>query len=508
MISCVEWIPRGIAHPEPKRHVLSKKDDSYLEQRYGETTRTVDDPVDGRDDSNNNEEDKNYDEKESTSSCASNLITSTNVDASALPVDLRMHEYSDNEESSEGERAGELLIREENYEDTTRTEDAHDDYTLAQKDQEKEEHRQYEEEDESDAEDTTYKMDDALLIVAKLEEGYSSLVVHVYEENKGNLFVHHEIPLPSYPLCLAHGTIDKEGDPGNFVAVGTFDPGIEIWDLDILDVLEPMCVLGGVGHVGSSAKKTKNKRVSTAKGPRGGSHTDAIMALSWSTLHPQVLASGSADSTVKIWDVTRSNGDDGGPAATFTHHDDKVQSVAWHPTDSTILASGSFDRSLCIVDARIVDGSQCKKVKLFADCEAIAWDPHHPQYLSLATENGKVTCWDVRKFETANYLWSFVAHADGECKGISYNPSIPGLMATCSMDKTVALWDTQHFAEGNDPLSCGSKDMKVGNLYTVSFYPSSPWLLGCGGSGNELALWDLSGDSTFRDRFSDRVVRN
>jgi len=44
--------------------------------------------------------------------------------------------------------------------------------------------------------------------------------------------------------------------------------------------------------------------------------------------------------------------------------------------------------------------------------------------------------------------------------------------------------------------------MSVGKLYSVSCYPSSPWLLACGGSGNELAIWDMEGEDAIRNRFA------
>lgn len=81
------------------------------------------------------------------------------------------------------------------------------------------------------------------------------------------------------------------------------------------------------------------------------------------------------------------------------------------------------------------------------------------------------------------------------------------MMATCSIDKIVALWDTYNQDQTPKfiPRACGTKDMKVGKLYTVSFYPSTPWLLGCGGSDNNVALWDMSTEAPVHARFGERV---
>lgn len=257
--------------------------------------------------------------------------------------------------------------------------------------------------------------------------------VHVYEQHTGNLFVHHDVPLPAFPLCLAHGDIGPSGSAGNFCAVGMFSPGIEIWNLDVLNALEPSCILGGVdtsmadelmAHklgLGSGSSKKKKKKKSQQQGPelRKGSHTDAVMALSWNKIHRQVIASGSADCTVKIWDVTHSNSDKANER-TFSHHQDKVQSVVWHTTEGSLLATGSYDRTVALVDARS-SGDDIKRVKIPADCETIAWDPFNPQNLTVASEDGTVMCWDVRKFSDSTPLWSFVANEYGGVSDMSYN---------------------------------------------------------------------------------------
>lgn len=83
------------------------------------------------------------------------------------------------------------------------------------------------------------------------------------------------------------------------------------------------------------------------------------------------------------------------------------------------------------------------------------------------------------------------------------------MLATCAINKTVTLWDTyskdQQQPSGLAPVACGNKSMEVGKLYTLSFYRSSTWLLGCGGSGNELSLWDMTREDVIQKRFGDRV---
>ena len=285
------------------------------------------------------------------------------VDMSTLPADLRMDEYSDDDDDDEakaGGRVGNLLIgketefmgthldedgmpvedieEEEEDNDEEEDDDVHDDDSdddLADVPDTREFmpidveglqamglsaaglggalNEEDDDDDASDLEDTNLRPDDAMVVVAKTEEDFASLEVHVYEPKTGNLFVHHDIPLPSFPLCLAHGDVNPEGGAGNYVAVGTFNPGIEIWNLDVLSALEPVCILGGEDTSAAdelmrinmaraaSGKKLKKKTGSMSGGGlRPGSHKEAVMALSWNTVHRQVLASGSADMTVKV----------------------------------------------------------------------------------------------------------------------------------------------------------------------------------------------------------------
>ena len=85
------------------------------------------------------------------------------------------------------------------------------------------------------------------------------------------------------------------------------------------------------------------------------------------------------------------------------------------------------------------------------------------------------------------------------------------MLATCSVDKTVTLWDTYNEANkltNGPPKVKMSKDMKVGKLYTLNFYPSSPWILGCAGGAMEMALWDMTRDEHVQKCFGGRTTNN
>ena len=80
------------------------------------------------------------------------------------------------------------------------------------------------------------------------------------------------------------------------------------------------------------------------------------------------------------------------------------------------------------------------------------------------------------------------------------------MLATSSVDKTVTLWDTLNATNASKPRAKMNKDMKVGKLFTLNFYPSYPWLLGCGGGGKEIAIWDMTEDKTVQKCFGGRAM--
>ncbi|KAG1342839.1 putative WD repeat-containing protein C17D11.16 [Cocos nucifera] len=259
--------------------------------------------------------------------------------------------------------------------------------------------------DDEESEGNTIKPTDAVIICARNDDELSHLEVYIFEEledGDSNMYVHHDIILPAFPLCTAWLDCNlKSGDKvlylvltlaGNFIAVGSMEPAIEIWDLDLIDEVKPFMELGGV------SKRKKEGR--------------------------------------------------------------KVQAVTWSLHSPEVLLSGSFDKSVIMMDMSSSEHAR-NKWSVAADVESLAWDPHNEHLFVVSLENGTVQGFDIRV--TASDSSSgpkpcFTLHAhDKAVSSISYNPSIPNLLATASTDKMVKLWDISN----NQPSCVASTNPKA-----------------------------------------------
>lgn len=130
--------------------------------------------------------------------------------------------------------------------------------------------------------------------------------------------------MPAFPLCIEWLDHEPGHSPGNYCAIGTMDSIIDIWDLDIINCLEAAYSLG---------KKQKKKKNIEHVG-----HSDAVLSLSWNSHFHHVLASGSVDTSIILWDIDR-----GIPNVTIKSFVDKVQCLEWHKLEAQTLLAGQYN---------------------------------------------------------------------------------------------------------------------------------------------------------------------
>jgi periodic tryptophan protein 1 len=346
---------------------------------------------------------------------------------------------------------------------------------------------------------------DNLLLAAKIEDELAHLEVYVYEDSADNLYVHHDILLPAIPLCVEWLDIPVGNKPGverdaaaNFVAIGTMDPDIEIWDLDVVDGMYPNAILGQGGNAAEEKKKKKKKKKSNKANDEF--HVDAVLALAANRKHRNLLASASADKTVKLWDLHTAK-----CAKSYSHHTDKVCSLAWHPLESTVLLSGSYDRTVAGADMRAPTALP-QRVGVESDVENIRWDVHDPNYFFVSTESGLIHYFDARNAGSdpakSKSVWKLQAH-DESVSSFDLNPVVPGFMATGSTDKTVKLWNIS----ATGPSLVVSRDFDVGKVFATSFAPDAEvaFRLAVGGSKGTVSIWDTSTNAAVRNVFAQKV---
>ena len=343
-------------------------------------------------------------------------------------------------------------------------------------------------EEDEDREELQILATDNMVLAAKIEDEVAHLEIYVYEDEADNLYVHHDIMLPAIPLCLEWldipvGKSDVSKDSrANFVAIGTFDPDIEIWDLDTIDCMYPNAILGQGGE--TSNPKEKKKKRKKSKKANEDYHVDAVLSLAANRQHRNLLASSSADKTVNLWDLNTTK-----CAKSYTHHTDKVCSLAWHAKESTVLLSGSYDRTVVAADMRAPDAN-FPRWGVESDVETVRWDPHNPNFFFVSTENGVIHYHDIRNAPAtpaaSKPVWILQAH-DESVSSFDINPVIPGFMATGSTDKQVKLWNIQ----ASGPTMVVSRNLEVGKIFSTTFAPDEEvgFRLAVAGSKGVVQIW-------------------
>jgi len=147
--------------------------------------------------------------------------------------------------------------------------------------------------------------------------------------------------------------------------------------------------------------------------------------------HPtfQLIASGSKDNQVKLWDPRKRS-----CSATLYGHKHTVMKVLWNLVDDYWLLTASRDQQLKLYDIRVLKNAETFKGH-GREVTACAWHPFNSRVFASGAYDGAVNTWLVGHEEP---LHTHKAH-DQAVWDLEFHP-VGHVLATASNDHRVKFW--------------------------------------------------------------------
>ncbi|KAG0218271.1 CCR4-Not complex caf1 ribonuclease subunit Caf1 [Mortierella sp. NVP41] len=177
-------------------------------------------------------------------------------------------------------------------------------------------------------------------------------------------------------------------------------------------------------------------------------HTAVVEDVAWHELHDSLFASVGDDQRMLIWD-TRSTSSDK-PVHNIHAHTSEVNCVAFSPSSEFILATGSGDRTVGLWDLRNLKAKLHSFESHQDEILQLAWSPHNETILASAGGDRRINIWDLSRIgeeqtsEDAEdgppeLLFVHGGHTN-KVSDFSWNLNEPWVIASTAEDNICQVW--------------------------------------------------------------------
>ncbi|XP_024541971.1 WD-40 repeat-containing protein MSI1 [Selaginella moellendorffii] len=227
-------------------------------------------------------------------------------------------------------------------------------------------------------------------------------------------------------------------------------------------------------------------------------HKTEGYGLSWSPFKEGHLLSGSDDSQICLWDVTKAQRVLEAKQI-FQAHNNVVEDVAWHCMHEYLFGSVGDDRHLFIWDIRVqtVDKPLHAIEAHKNEVNCLAFNPLNEWVLATGSADKTVALFDMRKLTSP--LHTFVNHRE-EVFQIGWNPKNETILASCGADRRLMVWDLSRIGEEQTPEDAedgppellfihGGHTSKISDF---SWNNKDDWVVASVAEDNILQIWQMA----------------
>lgn len=208
-----------------------------------------------------------------------------------------------------------------------------------------------------------------------------------------------------------------------------------------------------------------------------------IYSVSWAPGDETKLATSNAIGEVSIWDYIK------GKVVAKLQPGEAGQNsrVEWHPTRRDLLACGSFEDGAYILK---FDGNSTLEVfKNFphdGTVHGVSWNCKNPNILATACADSKIRIYDINS--TSDQPIHTLEGHQARAFNVAWNPCYENILASGSDDKTARTWDI--LAKTSTVLTG-----HTANVRGIAWNYEIPWLLFTGSWDATLRVWDTRNSS-------------
>jgi cell division cycle protein 20 (cofactor of APC complex) len=261
---------------------------------------------------------------------------------------------------------------------------------------------------------------------------------------------------------------------GNFMAVGTSDHKVQIWDVEKLKQVRQMdghrarvSSLAWNGPMLSSGGRDSaiihhDVREARHKVGQLRGHTQEVCGLKWSPSGTQ-LASGGNDNLLNIWD-DRYTSSINGVCDTSLHrldaHQAAVKALAWCPWQKNLLASGGGTADRMIRFWNTNSGACLNEVDTHSQVCALQWSQHDKELVSShGYSHNQLILWKYPSMVK-------VAELTGHTSRVLHMAQSPDgtTVVTAAADETLRFWKILSGGDASKKERAAAKDSILNSM--------------------------------------------